>query len=471
MKLRPYQTELINNARQALKTHRSVLIVSPTGSGKSALTVSMMAGAAQRGNRSMFCVHRDTLLSQTSRALWEQRLQHGLIASGKTMTLMQPVQVASVQTLVKRLHRVPASDLIVIDEAHRAAAATYRKIIAAYPSARIVGLTATPARTDGSGLDDIFDTLVLGPSVGDLIQQGYLSPYRIYAPSINADMSGIKKRMGEYDLHAIEDALDRPTITGDAVGHYKRLAAGKRCVVMCATINHAKHVCEAYRQAGIPAEHIDGDTPSAQRDAVLKRLETGATKILTSVELLIEGVDVPCIEVVQWLRPTASLIIWMQGNGRGFRRADGKTELIILDHTGNSARHGLPDDPREWTLEGIKKTSRKADPDEIKIRQCDQCAGVYRAGLPACPYCATPAAIVGRKELEIIEDELREIDLSIARQERKREQGAARTIRDLVELGKRRGLAKPGEWAAITYAARQGRKPRPHEYNEAKRYV
>ena len=472
MKLRPYQLDLISGARQALQQHRSVLLVAATGAGKTALTVAMMAGAAERGKRSMFCVHRDTLLTQTSRSLWEQHLQHGLIASGKTMSTRQPVQVASVQTLVKRLDRVPAPDLIVIDEAHRAAAMTYRKIIAAYPGAKIVGLTATPARTDGSGLDDIFDTMVIGPSVGDLIQQGYLSPYRIYAPAISADMTGIRKRMGEYDMTMIEDMLDRPTITGDAVGHYKRLAAGKRCVVMCATISHAKHVCEAYRGAGIPAEHIDGDTPSAEREAILKRLETGETLILTSVELLIEGVDVPSIEVVQWLRPTASLIIWMQANGRGFRRADGKSELLILDHVGNSARHGLPDDPREWSLAGCKQTGRKqSDPDEVKIRQCDQCAGVYRAGLASCPYCQAPAPMLARKELEIIEDELREVDLALARQQKKREQGAARTLQDLVELGKRRGMSKPAEWGAITFAARQGRKPKPMEFMEARKYL
>jgi superfamily II DNA or RNA helicase len=468
MQLRPYQEKMIAEARQALASHRSILMVAATGAGKTALTVSMMAGAAARGKTSMFCVHRDTLLVQTSRALWEQKLPHGIIAAGKVMTQL-PVQVASVQTLVRRLDKIKQPDLIVIDEAHRAAAGTYRKIIEAYPDAKIVGLTATPSRTDGSGLDDIFDALVLGPSVGELIADGYLSPYRIYAPPSGVDMSRVKMKMGDFDVHQMEEILDKPTITGDAVGHYQRIGGGKRCVVMCATIKHAMHVCDAYNAAGVRAEHIDGSTPSNERQNILARLESGETLVLTSVDLLIEGVDVPGIEVVQWLRPTASLIIYMQGNGRGFRKADGKTELVILDHVGNTHRHGLPDDPREWTLEGAKRDRRKKQKDDAGIKQCTECFAVYRPA-PVCPVCGVKGE-TQRADLKVIDAELTEIDLGKERRKRKQEQAMARTIQQLVELGKRRGLAKPAEWAAIYYAARYNRKPSAAEFSEAKRYL
>ena len=468
MQLRPYQEAMIFEARQALAEYRSILMVAATGAGKTALTVSMMAGAAARGKTSMFCVHRDTLLTQTSRALWEQKLPHGIIAAGKVMTNM-PVQVASVQTLVRRLDKIKQPDLIVIDEAHRASAGTYRKIIEAYPGAKIVGLTATPSRTDGSGLNDIFQTLVLGPSVAELIDGGYLSPYRIYAPPTAVDMLRVKMKMGDFDIAQMEEILDKPTITGDAVGHYRRIGAGKRCVVMCATVKHAMHVKDAYNAAGISAEHMDGTTLSAERQKILARLESGRTLVLTSVDLLIEGVDVPGIEVVQWLRPTASLIIYMQGNGRGFRKADGKTELIILDHVGNTHRHGLPDDIREWTLEGTKNSKRKKQQDDTGIKQCPECFAMYRFK-PACPSCGVRPE-TQRADLKVVDGDLSKIDLAKERRKRKKEQAMARTIQQLVELGKRRGLAKPAEWAAIYYAARYNRRPSASEFNEAKRYL
>lgn len=465
--LRPYQQDMIDRCRESLKTHNAPLMVAATGAGKTALTVKMMATAAERGKSSIFMVHRDTLLMQTSRALWQQRLEHGLIASGRGMSKL-PVQVASVQTLVRRLNKVKSPDLIIIDEAHRAAAETYRKIIAAYPSAKVVGLTATPARTDGKGLDDVFDDLVLGPSVGELIKDGYLSPYKIFGPQSKVDMTGVRKRMGDFAADDLEKALDKPTITGDAVATYLRLAKGMRCVVFCATLNHMRHVAEAYNSAGVPAEYMDGSTPSNHREDILGRIASGKTLVLCSVEIAIEGLDVPAIEAVQWLRPTASLIIWMQGNGRGLRRSDGKRHLIVLDQVDNWRRHGLPDDDREWSLQGETKQQRKKREDEVKAKQCGKCYHIFNAGPTHCPSCGEPLSGEGRK-IEIIEGDLIEVDVEQVRREQKREQGAARTLNDLVALGVRRGQRKPAEWAAIVYAARQGgRKPTPSEFNQAR---
>jgi len=469
MQLRPYQNNLIAAARQSLHSHKSVLMVAPTGAGKTALTVHMMATAASKGISSMFCVHRDTLLTQTSRALWAQKLQHGVICAGKTMT-RTPVQVASVQTLVRRLDRIQEPGLIIIDEAHRAAANTYRTIIEAYPKALIVGLTATPQRTDGKGLADVFEDMVIGPSVGDLIQSGYLCPYRLYGTETKVSMEGIKERMGDYAANDLEKIMDRPTVTGDAVEHYLKYANGKRCVVMCATIKHAEHVCEAYNAKGIKAEHMDGTTPSNERQAILSRIASGETKVLTNVELLIEGVDVPAIESVQWLRPTASLIIWMQGNGRGFRPADGKPALIILDHVGNWQRHGLPDDEREWSLNPDPKKNRSSNNDKPTIKQCPKCYAVFRPGPKECPVCSE-SLLTENREIQYQDGELQAIDIEAARRAKKKEQAQARTLRDLVELGKRRGLSKPAEWAVMTYAARMRTKHTPAMFTEARQYL
>lgn len=464
--LRPYQEAVIDDTRQALRTHNSVLVQGPTGMGKTAITVYMMGRAAAQGKRAYFLVHQNELLSQTSRALWRQQLEHGVIASGKSRSTL-PAQVASVQTLVRRMDQYKEPDLLIIDEAHRAAAKTYQTIIERWPNARVIGLTATPQRTDGKPLDVLFDTLVLGPTIRELMDDGYLCDYEIYAPPIGIDVSTVKRKMGDFDSKELEAAVDKKSITGDAVAHYKTHASGKRCVVMCVSIKHAQHVAEQYQAAGVLAGVIEGTMTGPQRDAMLADFAAGRLMVICNVQLLVEGVDIPAIEVVQWLRPTQSLVIWMQGNGRGLRPADGKSDLIIFDHVGNCLRHGLPDDDREWSLEGKEKGSKKKAADEVKIKQCGNCYAVFRPGPQACPHCGAPVA-GQQRELEVVDGQLEKVDKLAIRKEQKREQGKARTLEDLVALGLRRGMAKADSWAAITFAARAGRKPTSAEYDQAR---
>lgn len=469
MKLRPYQEILIDETRGALRHHRRVLMQAPTGAGKTAITVFMMGRAAEAGKRSMFLVHQNELLSQTSKALWKQQLTHGMIASGRSKSNL-PAQIASVQTLVRRLDQYPEPDLIIIDECHRSAANSYQTILDAYPNAMVIGLTATPARTDGRGLKDTYDTIVLGPSIRQLIDAGYLADYEIFAPAVNIDMSQVKTRAGDYDKAMMEQELDRPTITGDAVAAYKKHANGKRCVVMCVSIRHAEHVMESYQQAGVPAEMIEGRMTNSQREAVLERFRVGETLVITQCQLLIEGVDIPSIEVVQWLRPTQSLIIWMQGNGRGLRPSPGKERLLILDQVGNWSKHGLPDDDREWSLEGKKKGKRTTDEDEdVNVQQCKNCYHVFRPGPETCPSCGQPVEKKKKAEIKVVEGELEKIDITAERLAKKREQGAARSLHELVALGIRRGINNPAGWAAFTHCARQGAKPKTEDFILAKR--
>lgn len=469
MQLRPYQEQMIAQTREALREYRSVLLQGPTGCGKTALTVHMMKSAAQRGLTSMFCVHQNELLKQTSAALWEQKLEHGLIASGKTRSLL-PAQVASVQTLVRRLHLHKEPKLIIIDEAHRSAASTYRKVLDQYPGAMVVGLTATPERTDGKGLGSIFDTIVKGPSVTQLIDAGYLADYDIFAPPSRVDVSHVKNTAGDYNKAELQAAIDKPTITGDAVAHYKALAYGKRCVVMCVSIEHGNHVVAQYNANGVPAAMIEGGMTDKEREDVLDRLASGELLVVANVQLLIEGVDIPAIEVVQWLRPTQSLIVWMQGCGRGLRPAPGKNKLLILDHVGNCQRHGLPDDDREWSLEGRKSRKRKADEEpDSGIQQCDKCYAVFRPGPTHCPSCGAPIERKQARDIQEVDGHLEKVDLDAERKARKKEQRSARTLRQLIELGVRRGMNKPAEWACITMMARQGRKPGPLDFKEAKK--
>ena len=468
--LRPYQQNLVDDVRNAIRSHRSVLMQSPTGSGKTAMLVMMMERAAQRGKRAFFIVHQTELLQQTSAALWSQRLEHGMIAPGKRHSKL-PVQVASVQTLVRRLDQYPEPDLIIIDEAHRAAANTYRKVIEAYPNAIVIGLTATPERTDGKGLADLFETIVEGPSIQQLIRAGYLSEYELISPPTQVDITGVHTRGGDYDSKELEVVLDKPTITGDAVAAYKQFANGVRCVVMCVSIKHAEHVAESYRNAGVAAEVIKGDMIKTDRGGVLDRFRSGETLVLCNVELMVVGVDIPAIGAIQWLRPTQSLIVFMQGNGRGLRPHDGKDKLIILDQVKNWERHGLPCDDREWSLQGRKERKRKAKDDEpdLHVQQCGECFAVFRKGPDKCPKCGHELPVKGRAELEVVEGDLVKVDIDQLRKERKREQGKSRTLRDLVQLGINRGMNRPAQWAAITFSQRTGKKPTPKQFNEAKK--
>jgi DNA repair protein RadD len=468
LQLRPYQTDLIDRTREALRTNQRVLMQAPTGAGKTAITVYMMSRAAQAGRRSLFCVHQNELLDQTSRALWLQKLEHGLIASGKARSPL-PAQVASVMTLVRRLDHYDPPDLIIIDEAHRAAAETYKRVLDAYPGAKVIGLTATPQRTDGKGLDGIFQNLVEGPTIRQLIDAGFLCDYELLGPPVSADLEGVRTTMGDYDRAEVEKRMDKPAIMGDAVRHYQTLTLGKRCVVMCVSIKHAQHVAESYQAAGIQAEMIEGNMTNNERAEVLARFKAGETKIITNVQLLIEGVDIPSIEVVQWLRPTQSVIVYMQGNGRGLRPAPGKDKLIILDHVGNWERHGLPDDDREWSLAGRKgrKGNGESDPD-VRVQQCPACANIFRPGVSACPRCGAPVEVKEARKIEVVEGELVRIDREALQKESRKLQGQARDLAALVELGVRRGMKNAAGWAANVYASREGRKPTPADYQRAK---
>jgi len=472
VKLRPYQEDLIDKTREALRRNRRVLMQAPTGAGKTAITVYMMSRAAEAGKTSVMAVHQNELLTQTSKALWDGKLEHGMIASGKTRSYMA-AQVASVQTWVRRMDQYSEPDLIIIDECHRSAASTYQKILEQYPNARVIGLTATPQRTDGKGLDGTYTELVQGPTIRQLIDAGYLCDYEIFAPPSSLDLSEVKTKMGDYDKKQLEHEVDKPTITGDAVATYKKHANGKRAAVMCVSIRHAEHVMESYNAAGVPAEMLEGKMTNKEREAVIDRFRSGETLIVTAVQLLIEGLDLPAIEVIQWLRPTQSLIVYLQGNGRGFRVSEGKEKLTILDQVANYKRHGLPDDDREWTLEGRKK-GKKRKPDEeadVSIQQCKHCFHIFRPGVAVCPSCGMPVEVRQKAEIEVVDGELERIDVTALRKQAKQEQGAARDLVDLVKLGQRRGMKNPAAWAAHVHASRAGRKATPADFANAKRVM
>ena len=460
--LRPYQHRAIHDLRLALRAGaRAPLLVAPTGMGKTVIMADILRSIASRGRTAMVLVHRRELIAQTSAKLTLADVPHGIIAAG-VASADAPIQVASVQTLARRLQHIAAQpDLIVIDEAHHAIAGTWGRTLSHWPDALRLGVTATPLRRDGRGLREVFDQLVLGPSTADLIADGFLCPARIYAPPAVADLRGIRSRAGDYAVDQAADAMDRPTVTGDAIAHYRRLASGQRAIAFCCNVNHADHVAAAFNHAGIQADTLLGSTDALRRDATVARFAAGDLQVLVTVDVVSEGFDIPAAGCAILLRPTQSLGLYLQQVGRVLRPAPGKAAAIVLDHVGNVHRHGFPDDPRDWSLDGVQRRSAAGGPAAPTVRTCEQCFAAF-APAPQCPVCGTLCAPQPRRQLRQVDGELRELKRTAKvmeferRHAQRSEVARARTLSELLAVAKQRGYS-PG-WAHRVHAARQQRR-------------
>lgn len=332
--LRPYQQQGVADIRAAYASgHRRALYVLPTGGGKTLTFSYITHHAAAKRQRVWILAHRVELLDQISRTLGEFGTRHGFIAAGYPAHKDALVQVAGVFTVARRLpgervafhNRVAAPDLIICDEAHHATnATTWGRILSAFPRARVLGVTATPCRLDGTGLGECFDAMVLGPSVAELTAQGALVPLKAYAPASIAT-EGLHTRAGEFIASELAVRADNATVTGDAVAHYRRLADGKAAVAFCVSVEHARHVAESFTAAGIPAQSVDGTMDRTVRRAVIEAFVKGQIRVLTSCDLVSEGFDVPRVEVGISLRPTQSTGLWLQ------QCLDDGTEILTPD--------------------------------------------------------------------------------------------------------------------------------------------
>lgn len=465
--LRDYQETGVNELRAAYGSgKRAPLLVAPTGSGKTVTFAYIADNAARKRKNVLILVHRKELLTQTSRTLDAFGVGHGMIAAHTSFN-PAPVQVASVQTLVRRLDgRIPwRPDLIVVDEAHHATGkTTWGRILKYYPCAMILGVTATPERLDGQGLGirggGFFDCLVMGPTVAELVKAGHLSPPVVYAPyNPDLDLSGVHTKMGDFSRAESAEAVDKPTITGNVVTHYRKHCNGEPAIAFCVSVAHAEHVAASFNAAGLKAASIDGKLPDDERSARISALGAGQLNVLTSCEIISEGTDIPIVSAALLLRPTQSLGLYLQQVGRVLRPHPGKTRAVVLDHVGNVYRHGLPDDDREWSLDASSRSKRKKD-DEVNlpIRQCEKCYHVHRPA-PECPNCGFVYEVKTR-QLEVVEGELEEVSPEALRRKAeekkaKRRQGQAVTLLELHQLAEERGY-KP-EWADFVWNARQNK--------------
>lgn len=514
MLLRDYQKAWLSNLREHYtQGSRAPLGQLPTGAGKTVCMGYAADGVTKKGNHCGITVHRQELVMQTSMTLAGLGLYHNIIAPSEVVRACikqqelelgriyfnssAPTHVASIQTLARRQQKPPLG-FLMIDEAHHAVAGQWRAVLDAYPTAYLLGVTATPERLDGKGLGKeaggVFTSLVTGPTTAELMEAGHLSPYRIFAPagSLAAsdikgeaaavrrdglgmiDFSGVKQRMGDYDRKGAEELVDKPTITGDAIAHYRRICDGAPALVFCISVEHAKHVADQFAAAGYRARCVDGGMDDAARRSAIHGLGNGLVDIVTSCEIINEGTDVPVCVAAILLRPTKSLGLCLQQIGRVLRPAPGKACAYILDHVGNSIRHGLPDDEREWSLAGKSKRKGREGDGGPAVRTCRECYAIFSAMLGACPACGAPFQTEGRT-IDQVEGELIELTRDQARAmkreaerrqkwQRKREQEQATTLNDLVRVAINRGMTNPHAWAKHVLNARAAKASR-HDFD------
>ena len=430
--LRPFQQDVKSRILTAWSSgSRNVLAVLPTGGGKTVIFSSIMADYQ---GASVAIAHRQEIVTQISVALARNGVRHRIIGPAsiaRTCTSLHLAEtsrnyidpsnrcaVAGVDTLIRMNPSDPwfaRVGLVVQDEAHHLLATNkWGKAAAMFPNAYGLGVTATPCRADGNGLgrhaDGVMDAMVLGPSMRDLIADGWLSEYRIFAPPSDIDLSGVTlSASGDFSPPKLAVAVHKSHIVGDVVKHYLKIAPGKLGITFCVDVEAATEQAAAFRNNGVPAEVVSAKTPDMLRASILRRLRNRELLQVVNVDLFGEGFDLPAIEVISMARPTASYSLFCQQFGRSLRLMEGKLNAIIIDHVGNVHRHGLPDAPRVWTLDRRERRTRGTAEGVIPTRTCGECASAFERIRTECPFCGWIPEPSGRSRPEEVDGDLYEL--------------------------------------------------------------
>lgn len=468
--LRPYQSAAIANLRSALAGGiKRVILVSPTGSGKTVIAKGIIDGAVAKGRRVMFLAPRRELIKQTSRTLARAGIDHGTIMAGDEL-ISADVQVASWDSLRSWIRRgkirAPQMDLLIVDEAHLSLAPTYQALLRDYyPETPIIGMTATPARSDGKPLGGLYQGLIEAADVRSLIDAGYLVEPRYYAPT-KPDLEGLRVARGDYETKGIEARFNTPQIVGDVVYNWFRIARRRQTVVFAATVAHALHLRDRFRESGVTADYVHCQMDNREREAVLARVESGETQVICNVDILTFGWDQPSISCAVLARPTKSIVRYFQTVGRVLRPAPGKRDAIVIDHGGVVDELGFVDEPVEWTLDGDERiqSRRQRNPREKRPITCGDCATVYK-GQRECPQCgAEPPARA--RDLHVYDGDLQELDREKRRANRQWSNAEkARFFGELKGYAASKGYSDG--WAAHKYREKFGVWPNAHRHAPA----
>ena len=380
--LRDYQQENKQIIYDAWSRTNSVMLQMPTGTGKTRLFVSIIKDIFQycrdKGSSAkiLIMVHRTELIDQIDHTLnVHYKLEHGIIQAGEKEVKTLPIQLASVQTLSRRLDNWTDKefDFIIVDEAHHVKAESYQKIIKAFPHSKLLGVTATPVRLDGRGFTDTFEELIVSPNVWSFINNGYLSDYEYYSIPRNSfiqkEINEIKKfSQGDYAESELERVCDNGHIRAQVVNTYLKFAKGKKGIVYTINKAHNYNLALQFNENGISAIAIDSDTPKELRERYIEQFKKGEYKIICNVNLFTEGFDCPDIEFVQLARPTKSLALYLQQVGRGLRISEGKGKALFLDNVGLYNSFGFPSSFRNWAHHFEGKDKNQSEKQEIN--QC-----------------------------------------------------------------------------------------------------
>jgi superfamily II DNA or RNA helicase len=387
MDLRPYQANAVRELRARFKKHKRIVAVAPTGSGKTTIAAAFVK--SHRG-RVLWLAHRRELLFQAKRELIAAGVPAkdiGILTGTESVNEHACILLASIQIKPER-----DVSLIVVDEAHRIQAETYQVVLESCPDALVLGLTATPERLDGQPLSDTFsDMLIVAESV-DLIAARYIAKPICYGLPRDKAREIVKGLQSDRDFSR---AMRNRTLMGDTVKECQRLAPNERTIVFAVDREHGQALTKRF---GAKAEYLDGETPSELRKAILARLAKGVTQVVVNVDVLSEGIDIPSVKCIALCRPTKSLTRYLQQVGRGARMYKGKRP-IILDHAGNIWRHGFPEVPRAWSLNGREKGEGLGN---VAARLCPECSALNALAARECVECG---AEMPRTETELEEHE------------------------------------------------------------------
>lgn len=433
--LRPYQDKIIYDINDAWAAGADdVLAVAPTGSGK---TVIFSNVTANNSGPSVAIAHRQELVSQISLAFAADHITHQIIGPKNVIKWIvalhmrefgrsfynpsAPCVVAGVNTLVRRADSLKEwgkrFTLRVQDEAHHQLKDNiWGKAAALFPNARGLGVTATPERADGKGLgrhaDGLFDCMVEGPGMRDLINQGYLTEYRVICPPSDLNLQQVKSGVdGDFVRAQLATATRDSSVMGDVVSHYLKFAAGKLGVTFAPDVATATEMAAGYNAAGVRAEVVSAKTPGHVRVELQRRFRNREILQLVNVDLFGEGYDLPAIEVVSMARATQSYALFVQQFGRALRLLEGKDRAIIIDHVGNILRHKLPDRPHVWTLDRRERRGAgTVDTDPLRTCLNTECMAPYERALTACPHCGHVPVVADRSGPEFVDGDLLELD-------------------------------------------------------------